>query len=177
MEITLTTSNHWKHSIRSIYGFNWNKKINNLFTTDFNGNSATTFGNTHEQAGREFYIHETGFTVKTLGLMVNYLVPWLGFSPDGIVFKEGKISHLLEIKCPVLGETNEISTLVKILFSNRNISTMCQLGLAILNLPFCDFCVYSKIKPVIIRVFRHDEFISSVLRKLQMVYFKYMLPI
>lgn len=34
------------------------------------------------------------------GLVVHIFIPWISASPDGLILKNGKVSSVLEIKCP-----------------------------------------------------------------------------
>lgn len=124
-----------------------------------------------------------------MGLVVNPMVPWLGFSPDGIVFKHGKPTILLEIKRPVRGRTEKISDLVKakkvsdIVSEDENYalrSTYCyysqvQLGLFLRDLKDVHV-VYSEVESLVIPVRRCMTSIDSLVRRLQYVYFTHYLP-
>lgn len=39
----------------------------------------------------------------TPGLIISQEFPWLGFSPDGVIFEENIPVKLVEIKCPYIG--------------------------------------------------------------------------
>ena len=55
----------------------------------------------NETKARNIYITNTGFTVDLCGLVVNPSLPWLGASPNGIVYDPSESSvGLFEIKCP-----------------------------------------------------------------------------
>lgn len=118
------------------------------------------------------------------------MVPWLGFSPDGIVFRDGKPAVLLEIKSPTRGKTERISDLVKQKKVPYNLSqgenytlrpthcdyTQVQLGLFVLDLEKAHLIVYSEVESLIIVVRRCTSFIDSLIRRLQYVYFEHYLP-
>ncbi|KAH6926655.1 hypothetical protein HPB50_020879 [Hyalomma asiaticum] len=49
-------------------------------------------------------------TLSRLGLVVVPEVPWLGYSPDGVII-QGNKRILVEVKCPVLGQEQSIAEL------------------------------------------------------------------
>lgn len=77
-----------------------------LYSTPFD-TDATRWGRNHETAARRQYSTRMGkchksLTVRQSGLVVNYMYPHLGASPDGFVNCEHceEPQGLLEIKCP-----------------------------------------------------------------------------
>ena len=57
----------------------------------------------NEVKARNSYCSQTGFVIRTCGLVVNPSLPWLGASPDGLVEDPSqKCFGLLEIKCPYI---------------------------------------------------------------------------
>ena len=64
--------------------------------SEFVGNIATQWGQTHEQEALEDFQYDTGYTVAPASFVVDPDRPWLGASPDGYVADDA----LLEIKCP-----------------------------------------------------------------------------
>ncbi|KAH7955387.1 hypothetical protein HPB52_000809 [Rhipicephalus sanguineus] len=55
----------------------------------------------------------TGDAVSNVGLIVHQSLPWLGYSPDGIIFKEGVPAILLEVKSPFHGKNVKAAELVR----------------------------------------------------------------
>ncbi|KAH6945487.1 hypothetical protein HPB50_008726 [Hyalomma asiaticum] len=111
----------------------WQEKIMKLLTQNFAGNDATRHGKACEKPAIEEYASNTRDAVFTAGLVINPVVPWLGFSPDGIVFRHGKPAVLLEIKSPMRGKTETISDLVNQKKEGLDCSTihvfkLCQVG-------------------------------------------------
>lgn len=51
-----------------------------------------------------------------------------------------------------------------------------QLGMFLLNLAVTHFVVYSELESMILTVHRNDDHIDKLVRKLQFVYFKHVLP-
>lgn len=123
-----------------------------------------------------------------------------GFSPDGIMQDTG---ILLEVKCPVTGQTycrsqlcERLPYLVKLDESNNALSsyslktthtyyTQIQLGLSILNLRSAQLVIYYNVKQedgkkdegvIMIPVQRNDEFCKSLLSTLGCRYFEFVLP-
>ncbi|XP_023217990.1 uncharacterized protein LOC111620309 [Centruroides sculpturatus] len=183
----------------SLYTFNscniedWTKKIRSLYFNSFAGNEATRYGLSHENVAREKYMKDTGTNVVEVGLVILPQLPWLAFSPDGIVFQHGKPSHLLEIKCPLLAVTSSFQDLIT--SKKKNFLTgdnhngyqlkkknpyygQIQLGLALLNMEMCHLYVYSKHESaLIIQVKKDNEFINDMLENLRKKYFLYILPL
>ena len=79
---------------------NWEQKINKFLNENFKGNSNTNHGVRCEPKAREKYAEDTKCVIKPSGLLVHPQIPWLGYSPDGLVLN----SHIIEIKCPVEGK-------------------------------------------------------------------------
>lgn len=64
--------------------------------SEFVGNIATQWGQSHEQEAKEDFEYGTGRMVKPASFVVDPARPWLGASPDNYVGDDA----LLEIKCP-----------------------------------------------------------------------------
>lgn len=160
-----------------------------MLTNNFQGNAATRHGKSCEKLALQEYQQKTGEEVSVLGLVINPAVPWLGFSPDGIVFRARQLALLLEIKSPVLGKTHKISTLVDdkkiayllregdsyILRPTHSYYTQVQLGLFLLELDEAHFIVYSEVESLIIQVQKCMDFVDMLVRRLQYVYFTHYL--
>lgn len=85
------------------------------------------------------------------------LNPWLAYSPDGVIFSDGKPTALLEIKCPYSEKTANIQETVNaqlnkfLVKHGENIQlkekhqyyAQVQLGMAVLNLKSTQFVIYS----------------------------------
>ena len=78
------------------------------------------------------------------GLIISTQNPWLGYSPDCVVFKEGKPDVLIEIKCPYAGKTKSVEEILinlkyiklpeRTLKEKHEYFGQVQLGMALLNL-------------------------------------------
>lgn len=64
--------------------------------SEFTGNIATQWGQTHEQEAKEAFEYDIGRTVQDATFVVHPTMPWLGASPDGYVGDYG----VFECKCP-----------------------------------------------------------------------------
>lgn len=84
--------------VSSITSMQLIRKNNQTADAELCWNYATRYGKACEKPALEEYALNRGEVVSTMGLVVNPMVPWLGFSPDGIVFKHGKPTILLEIQ-------------------------------------------------------------------------------
>lgn len=140
---------------------NWEKKSKDYFWPKKFQSDATQYGIKTEKLARDKYkerYHEVT-VLDDCGLIVSPQNPWLGFSPDGVIMKDGRPYKLLEIKCPLLGETKSIDevlpTLSRYLKYNEATKTyslkkrneyysQITLGMALLNVRFCDFVVFTK---------------------------------
>lgn len=64
--------------------------------SEFVGNIATQWGQSHEQEAKEAFEYEVGRFVRDATFVVDPNRPWLGASPDGYVDSDATV----EIKCP-----------------------------------------------------------------------------
>lgn len=164
----------------------WDKKIKSFL--DFRGFATTSmmYGCVTEALARKCYEEKMTCTVQQLGLIVNPEVPWLGYSPDGYVAKS---DSLIEIKCPILGKTKNLSEVLPTLkyynintnSLNKNHSYYCQIqiGMAVFNCNNCDFIIYSKHENncKIIKVNFDNEYFQTIVQRLEPIYFKNILPV
>ena len=100
----------------SIYTYskdNWSEKASKYFWNKEFKSKYTSHGVKYENIAREKYITEENKHVEECGLIVCISEPWLGYSPDGIVVKNGRPVKLLEIKCPYDLQSTEQEELVK----------------------------------------------------------------
>ena len=171
---------------------NWDKKLIALEKSRmFAGNAATRYGQKSENKAMEIYEQMcVGEKVVRCGLIVPPKCPWLGFSPDGVVMRDGQPVRLVEVKSPVCGKTMtplEMLTqkaLPFIEFDGENGDLkrkhqyygQVQLGMAILSVQKCDFVIYGKDGIAIMPVYRDELFIQRLLQSLHRVFFSVMLP-
>jgi len=99
---------------------------------------------------RGLYILKTVAESVQTGSFVHPILPWLGFSPDGIMLDENQNpAVLLEIKCLQVGKTTAASDLCEVVScydrKNNNLKEkhgyygQIQLGMLLLGLKNCDF--------------------------------------
>lgn len=168
----------------------WENKVSKMLADNFTGNHATRYGKECEQSAINKYSSITRNVVTKIGFIIHPKVPWLGYSPDGIVFKNSSPAILLEVKSPLLGKTITAAQLAKekklayikndgenfILNPTHAYFSQVQLGMFLLNLTITHFVVYSQVEPLILTVHKNDKHIDKLVRKLQFVYFKHLLP-
>lgn len=131
-------------------------KVATMLGSRFSGNDATMYGKSCEGPALREYTRLTTNNVTKLGLVVNPLVPWLGYSPDGVVFRDGQPNILLEVKSPQQGKTRKAFELVTekklayvkqdgenfVLNRNHAYFSQVQLGMFLLDLDTTHFIVY-----------------------------------
>ena len=170
----------------------WQGKLSTM-AKPFRGNQATSYGKRCEKLALSLYsesVQDSSAQVVQCGLVVPPNCPWIGVSPDAILFKDGKPHRLVEIKSPTAGAKLSASELLTqgktqyVVFDGENgylkprhpYYGQVQLGMAVLTVSACDFVVYGKESLAIIKVPRDDAFISDMLRVLHSVFFRVMLP-
>lgn len=123
------------------------------------------------------------------GLIINTNAPWLTSSPDAFVKIDKKFT-LVEVKCPLVGETSKGAKFlnsVNFIYNDSGTFVMrkksinyaqIQLGLALANLQNGKLVIYCKRDDSIhvINVDYDDQFTENLLTKLRSIYFKYYLP-
>lgn len=126
----------------------WSKEFKNKYTIH---------GNKYESVARKLYIKTTALFVQECGLIVSKSEPWLAYSPDGVVIKNSRLWRLLEIKCPFELQDTEKETLLKKykflclvkdelkLKTRHQYYAQIQFGMALLDLKYCDFVIYSNV--------------------------------
>ncbi|KAJ8666776.1 hypothetical protein QAD02_008438 [Eretmocerus hayati] len=150
-------------------------------------NTCTKYDTKMEPRARDCYFKMIKQDVVLAGLMVNPNIPWLGFSPDGLV---PNLKRIVEIKCPYKFKDLPVNEMIKKLSfidtTGENYSLkekhkyhcQVQLGMFIANVPRCDFVVYSAADNncIIIPVYLDKTLVvDDYIPKLRQVFFKYML--
>nr|XP_037283550.1 uncharacterized protein LOC119176395 [Rhipicephalus microplus]XP_037283552.1 uncharacterized protein LOC119176395 [Rhipicephalus microplus] len=135
-------------------------KGSKMLSESFWGNNATRYGKHCKQLAIEKYSSITINDVSKIGFVVHPKDPWLGYSPDGVVFKNSNPAILLEVKSPVLGKTSTAAQLAmqkKLAYIKKNGENFTvnprhpyflqvQLGMFLLNLAVTHFVVYSELE-------------------------------
>lgn len=137
----------------------WQKKFDSTFTISNFKSQYTEYGKSTKKEALRVYIEKTGVQVIQTGLITSPENPWLRFSPDGIIFNDGKPDSLLEIKCPFKGKKMSIDDAIKeefgkcLIFNNNNVSLkkqhkyygQIQLGMTLLNVKKTVFLIYASV--------------------------------
>lgn len=170
----------------------WDKKVRSTMQPSFRGNAATAYGKRSEPKARQKYEATRQVQVFTCGLIVSPSNPWLGCSPDGVLFDGGRPAKLLEIKCPTKGQTMSAEALLAtcdfLEKDDAGIYTLkvrhthyaqVQLGMALLDVRTCDLVVYADFDSSIevLSVSLDEAFLWSLLTKVKNVYFERILPV
>ena len=131
--------------------------------------------------------HKT--TVFAVGLVVNPNCPWLGATPDGKVWDSSVFENvgLLEIKCPHKYQSvtpQEAATMSDFccelvdgnisLKQNHEYYSQVQGQMAVCNIKWCDFVIYTS-KGISVQriIFDEDFWLHDLYPKLTDIYFKH----
>lgn len=120
----------------------------------------TAWGCRHEKSAREIYTKKvkgehTNLSVCVSGLLINHNWPFIGASPDGIIFCDCCGKGTLEIKCPYCHKGESITSAVsdsQFCLQTSSDGTLhlkhkhsyyyqVQTQLFVSDLEYCDFCV------------------------------------
>ncbi|XP_065222720.1 uncharacterized protein LOC135847198 [Planococcus citri] len=165
---------------------NWKQKHKNLFKTTVQTNDME-YGKTHEETALQIYEKLTECKITRLGLTININVPYLGFSPDRIVFDD-EIT-LLEVKCPRLGKTLSITKMLDkldyvekldsgySLKKNHPYYGQVQLALCLSGIKKGHFIIYNEFETnvFVIDVLYDEQFCKTLVGTLTIIYFEYLL--
>lgn len=156
---------------------------------------ATSYGIKNEQKACNEYIkiaknNHKNLKVQEAGLHVNPSFVYLGASPDGITTCDCHETGLLEIKCPYKYKTglskgwrqdkncpiNEDGSMKE----SHQYYFQIQQQMLVTGLNFCDFFVWSfgteENDKFLIRVNKNVEFCQKLLAKIELVFYKVILP-
>lgn len=166
----------------------WKKKSLNYFYPKSINNCYVKHGVECEPLAREAYKKSTSANVLECGLIVSRHNPWLGYSPDGIVFVDDKPTRLIEIKCPYNGKKEKAQVVKSLTWLEKKKkkftlkkchSYYCQvqIGMAVLNLPVTDFIIYTPFDDKILKfpVSFDPNYAMDVLTSLKRIYFNNMI--
>ncbi|KAJ8976847.1 hypothetical protein NQ317_012971 [Molorchus minor] len=124
--------------------------------------------------------------IITPSLVIAKSLPWLAFSPDGVIFEGGVPTSLLEIKCPYIGKEQGPEVFIKYcdyleivnykpqLKVHHQYYGQVQFGMALLNLKKNLFhCLF----PFFKKLFRDfaDDFAQDLIKTVSKKYFYNML--
>ncbi|XP_044764414.1 uncharacterized protein LOC123320978 [Coccinella septempunctata] len=91
----------------------WENKSKKYFYGGSFHNKYTKHGVKFESDAKEAFIAQTSFHVVDCGMVVSNSNPWLGYSPDGVIFESGRPVALLEVKCLYEGATKTITEVLE----------------------------------------------------------------
>ncbi|OXU21062.1 hypothetical protein TSAR_014568 [Trichomalopsis sarcophagae] len=157
----------------------WSKKfINTYAPKDFKSDILEHARVTEDEA-RNAFRNIINAEIVEVGLVISKLNPWLAYSPDEVLMKNKKPVALLEIKCPIVGKTADISATVNSQMKKCLYYGQVQMGMDVLNLNLTYFVIYASFdkKLFYLRVQRDNVFIAKMLMALKKVYFKYKLHV
>ena len=151
--------------------------------------SSLLWGRDHEPQARDQYAKtlSEGWSVQECGLYVSTSEGYLGASPDGLVFHGKQVCGCVEIKCPFLMRDKSIvnACLQPQFFCKKNENEkqshnyyyQVQGQLAILNLAWCDFVVWTNKDLHIERITANNDFWAKrCLPRLKSFDYNIMLP-
>jgi hypothetical protein len=149
---------------------------------------AMKYGMNTEPVARAAFEKLQDCTVHEVGLIISPIQPYLACSPDGIIYN-GENFELLEIKCPYSCENTNIvdwknkASFVPYLIFDENDAlqlktsdpyyTQVQVSMYILGIDTCHFFVYWPKDQVHIKVQRNENFLRTIIPRIQWFYFTY----
>lgn len=163
----------------------WEDKIKRHLNNTFKGNSATRHGIFSEPKAIEVYEKLKNKKVTKPGLLINPCIPWLGYSPDGVLE-----DRIIEVKSPVSGkDTSGMECLKKLPYLNKNEENLSlkekhayyfqlQIGMFITGLKLADFIIFCSFDNslTIFTTEYNATLVNTYLTKLRYVYFYHLLP-
>jgi len=166
----------------------WKKQAKDLFEPASFQSEYTDYGKNTEKEAREAFIKKTKMNVVETGLIVSKQNPWLAYSPDGIIIKNGVPSALLEIKCPFKGKSKGIKETVQseikkslnqkgenvVLKERHKFYGQIQLGMAVINVKKTYFVFYSFFDKefFLITINFNEEYMKKILTALKKAYYE-----
>ena len=158
--------------------------------------SSLLWGRDHEDTARDEYVKTVaqpkGWKVQECGLFLSTRIGYLGTSPDGLVSSDGKVIGCIEIKCPFSAQDKTVveacATIQQFfctmdenrkvhLKKRHNYYYQVQGQLALLNLQWCDFVVWTRSGIHVERItFDRDFWSKQCLPQLKSFYTDVILP-
>lgn len=127
-----------------------------VFKRSIPDNAAMKWGRQNEPNAREWYSQHTGYDVVESGILIPEWNPLIGGSIDGFVHSEGKLIGMIEIKCP-----QKMYSFDGQVGMPKNHFLQIQFYLAITELEWCDYVVWTPNKVVTKRVMRNKKYWDS----------------
>lgn len=169
----------------------WEQKSFKYFYPTAINNSYTKHGLVNEPIARQLYENFIKFKVVECGLIVAHNNPWLGCSPDGIVFDNLKPIKVIEIKCPYNGKKKglqEVISSLKYLVTENDQLTLkkqhpyyaqVQISMVLSNLLSADFIIYTPFDNglLVLPISFDIKYAETLLHSLKEIYFNKMIHI
>lgn len=113
------------YQIYTYKGVDWQKKAASYFFPKGFTNKYVEHGLRNEAAARVIFCEKMGVTAHECGFIISEANPWLGYSPDGVIFNSKEYPQaLLEIKCPFAGKLCHVY--IKFIFVKLQIYYRCE---------------------------------------------------
>lgn len=141
--------------------------------------AAIHWGCDHEEIALEAYQRKTGVEVDVCGIFLSAKYPFLGASPDGLLYVGNREFALVEVKCPYKHRNSSISDACKdtkfcltitnsepVLKRNHDYYFQVIGQLAITGAQYCDFIVWTLIDMHIERIFIDKDLWQEMTDKL-----------
>ena len=152
------------------------KLLTNLLCYKTISTASILHGKKYENIAVEAYEHTNGIKTSECGLFVCTCHPYLASSPDRVTFEK-----CIEVKCPYSSKDKEINPVtVPYLYydsnnelklnKNHDYYFQIQGQLLCTNLDKCDLVVYTFKDMKTISVHKDNDFIDSMIKKLQCFY-------
>jgi putative phage-type endonuclease len=137
--------------------------------SEFKGNIATEYGNTHEPLATMDYFGRTGNFVEECGFFVHPEYDWLGASPDGLLDGDG----VIEIKCP-FGLRLKKKPDFKTAASQPHYYAQMQIEMAVTGRKWCDFYQWANFGYSLERIEFSQHWFDNSLPQLKAFYDRYL---
>lgn len=169
----------------------WQKKCSSHLKPVKFKSKYTDYGRKAEAEARQLFVERIEKTVFETGLVISKENPWIGVSPNGVVFENGRPTELLEIKCPYKGASMSVDESIEHEFKKclkkrdgnyylkkkHKYYDQVQLGMAVLNVLTTSFVIYASYDKSmkILSVPIDEPFILKMLTALKPICFNVML--
>lgn len=149
-------------------------------------NKASEWGKIHEIDGKKMYIDKLkndhiNFSVTNSGLVINANFPFIGASPDGIVYCDCCGKGCLEVKCPYnLTNGKDLESLSYLsngkLKENHQYFYQIQTQLLLCEAKYGDFMVWSPNEYHIERIYINNDICMEIIAKFKWFFYEAILP-
>lgn len=134
--------------------------------SEFTGNIATQWGQTHEQEAKEAFEYDQGRTVQDATFVVHPTMPWLGASPDGYIGDDA----VFECKCPFGLRDHARPVMFKTVEAQPHYHAQMQIQMFVTGRPHCYFWQWTPHDDKLDYVYFDQRWIDENLPKLEAFY-------